>query len=212
MTKEQFKIIVKGMKAIYTQPSFIPDQYAFDVWYNMLKDLDYKTTSRAVQIHMQTSEDIPKPASIRKHVVEFMKDDGLGEEAAWQLVWNAICNSGYHADEEFEKLPPLIKKVVGSPGWLRQRALSEVKDDTISVWQSNFRRAYMAEKKVEQEKNKLSPDVLRFIQAIKENQRISASKEEGKIEHKENKEELEEPKNTMPQSVKERLEKLFQEG
>lgn len=29
MTREEFKTLVKGMKAVYAQPTFIPDQDAF---------------------------------------------------------------------------------------------------------------------------------------------------------------------------------------
>lgn len=31
MTREEFKTLVKGMKAVYAQPTFIPDQDAFNV-------------------------------------------------------------------------------------------------------------------------------------------------------------------------------------
>ena len=38
MRKEEFKILVKAMKAVYADPKFIPDQYAYDVWFAMLED------------------------------------------------------------------------------------------------------------------------------------------------------------------------------
>lgn len=45
MTREEWAVLVKAMKAVYTSPSFLPDQYAFDTWYGLLKDLDYKLLS-----------------------------------------------------------------------------------------------------------------------------------------------------------------------
>lgn len=39
-------------------------------------------------------------------------------------------NSGYHAEEEFARLPELIQKAVSSPGQLREWALSENVDGT----------------------------------------------------------------------------------
>lgn len=42
MTEKEFSILVKGMKAIYAQPTFIPDAYAFKVWFSLLEDLIIK--------------------------------------------------------------------------------------------------------------------------------------------------------------------------
>lgn len=39
MEREQFKVLVKAMKAVYAQPTFIPDQDAFNVWFALLGDL-----------------------------------------------------------------------------------------------------------------------------------------------------------------------------
>lgn len=38
MEREQFKVLVKAMKAVYAQPTFIPDQDAFNVWFALLGD------------------------------------------------------------------------------------------------------------------------------------------------------------------------------
>ena len=32
MERDEFKILVKSMKAVYAQPTFLPDQDAFNVW------------------------------------------------------------------------------------------------------------------------------------------------------------------------------------
>ena len=60
MEREEFKTIVKGLKAVYAQPAFIPDADAFDVWYGMLRDLPYRQASLAVQQHMASSP-YPQP-------------------------------------------------------------------------------------------------------------------------------------------------------
>lgn len=169
MTKEQFKVLVKAMKAVYTNPGFIPDQDAFDVWYSMLKDLDYAIASRAVQMHMQTVETPPTVAGIRKQTATLQADesDDLNETAAWSLVWKAICNSGYHAEEEFAKLPPAIQRAVHSPAQLREWALLEnIDGKTITVLQSDFQRTFRAEQQRERERNKLSPDVLKLMRPL----------------------------------------------
>lgn len=47
MTREEFKTLVKGMKAVYAQPTFIPDQDAFNVWFELLKDIPYQQANVA---------------------------------------------------------------------------------------------------------------------------------------------------------------------
>lgn len=166
MTKDQFKILVKAMKAVYTNPGFIPDNDAFDVWYSMLKDLDYALASRAVQMHMQTEETPPTVAGIRKQSAKLKADetDDLNETAAWSLVLKAIRRSTYYSEEEFLKLPDIIQRSVGSPRQLREWAtLEDVDGKTLTVLQSNFQRTFRAEQQKERERQKLSPDVSRMI-------------------------------------------------
>ena len=166
MTKEQFKILVKAMKAVYTNPGFIPDQYAFDVWYSILKDLDYATASRAVQMHMQTEEKPPTVAGIRKQSMKITgnTENDLNETEAWSLVLKSIRRSTYYSEEEFLKLPEIIQRSVGSPRQLREWAmLEDVDGKTLTVLQSNFQRTFRAEQQKEREKQKLSPDVSRLI-------------------------------------------------
>ena len=169
MTKDQFKILVKAMKAVYTNPGFIPDNDAFDVWYSMLKDLDYALASRAVQMHMQTEETPPTVAGIRKQSAKLKADetDDLNETAAWSLVLKAIRRSTYYSDEEFAKLPPVVQRAVSSPRQLREWAmLEDVDGKTLTVIQSNFQRTFRAEQQRERERSKLSPDVLKLMRTL----------------------------------------------
>ena len=169
MTKDQFKILVKAMKAVYTNPGFIPDNDAFDVWYSMLKDLDYALASRAVQMHMQTEETPPTVAGIRKQSAKLKADetDDLNETAAWSLVLKAIRRSTYYSEEEFAKLPATVQRAVASPKQLREWAmLEDVDGKTLTVIQSNFQRTFRAEQQRERERSKLSPDVLKLMKPM----------------------------------------------
>lgn len=142
MTKEEFALIVKGMKAIYTEPTFIPDQYAFEMWYSLLKDMDYQTCSLATQRWMSSNSKVPKPADIRDMTVKNAEPEELSEMAAWNLVAKALRNGNYGAQEEFDKLPPLVQKAVGAPSQLRMWAADPEYNE--SVVSSNFMRSYRA--------------------------------------------------------------------
>ncbi|RGF77058.1 replicative helicase loader/inhibitor [Ruminococcus sp. AF31-8BH] len=169
MKREEWAVLVKAMKAVYTSPSFLPDQYAFDTWYGLLKDLDYKLLSFGLKKYMQTEWKEPSIAALRKCADSIApQSTELNETEAWEKVSKAIRNSGYHAEEEFARLPELIQKAVSSPGQLREWALSENVDGTwLSVIQSNFQRTYRAEVQREQERRKLSPDLLKIMDVAK---------------------------------------------
>ena len=66
MKREEFLILAKGMKAVWTDPKFLPDKDAFDVWFEMLKDLPYREASIGLKDYMQTSKFPPTIADIRE--------------------------------------------------------------------------------------------------------------------------------------------------
>ena len=42
MERDEFKILVKAMKAVYADPKFIADKDAFNVWFTLLNDISYE--------------------------------------------------------------------------------------------------------------------------------------------------------------------------
>ena len=166
MKKDQFRVLVKAMKAVYTQPGFLPDDDSAQVWYSLLKDLDYRTLSAAIQKVMMSSPYPPTIADIRAAASAFTHghiDTGMSELAAWEMVRRAISNSNYNADEEFEKLPALVQKAVGNPANLREWASMDI-ETVNSVEQSHFIRAFRAAVTREGELQKLSPTLRQLIE------------------------------------------------
>lgn len=114
---------------------------------------------------MQTEWKEPTIAALRQCAQSLQtKKEELNETEAWEKVRRAIQSSALYAETEFDKLPKIIQKAVSSPAQLREWALSENVDGTWwSVVQSNFQRTYRAEVQREQERRKLSPDLLKII-------------------------------------------------
>lgn len=164
MTREEFSLLVKGMKSVYADPKFIADQFAFDMWYGLLGDLDYKVLSDSIKTYMMQNSKMPTPADLRTQVVNRTQPEELNPNEAWSLVYKALCNSTYNADKEFEKLPPLIQKTVGSPESLRSLASSS--DFNEEVEKSLFFRNYQATIKRSQEDAKL-PESLKQALSMK---------------------------------------------
>lgn len=145
MEREEFKILVKAMKAVYAQPTFIPDADAFNVWYGLLQDLSYEQANLAIQKYMATEKFPPTIADIRTKATEIITpaEESMSELQAWALVQKAIRNSGYNSEEEFERLPEACKIAVGNPANLREWALMD-SDQVATVEQSHFIRNYRA--------------------------------------------------------------------
>lgn len=161
MTKDEFKILVKGMKAVYTQPTFIPDNDAFNVWYELLKDVDYKTCAVAIQTYMSTEKFPPTIADIREKVFTNANVNQLGEAEAWDMVRKAISDSSYHSEERFSEFPDDVKRAVGSPSQLRIWATDTEFND--SVVQSQFLRSYRERCKKSEEFARLPANVQALI-------------------------------------------------
>ncbi len=168
MTDREFMIIVKGLKAVYTDPKFLPDKDAMEVWFGLLKDLPYKVLSTAAQKYMMQEEYPPTIAGLRKKVAEITAplSEDMSELEAWALVKKAISNSGYYATEEFNKLPELCQKAIGNPANLRE--MSMMPTDTVnSVEQSHFIRNYRAQLDRKRADSQIAPEVLKLIHSMR---------------------------------------------
>jgi hypothetical protein len=162
VTRDEFKILVKAMKAVYTYATFLPDKDAFEVWYALLKDIDYKTASSAVQKYMMTKKTPPTIADIREQCDDINGVPDLNEQAAWALVSKAVRNSAYGAQEEFDRLPSAVKEAIGSPSRLREMASNE--DFNEGVESSNFMRVYSVVLKRQKDMRLVSPRVRELVE------------------------------------------------
>jgi hypothetical protein len=109
--------------------------------------------SKAVAKYISLNKFPPAIADIREQYNSFTAGRELDGMAAWGMLYKAICNSGYHAREEFDKLPSAIQKTVGSPEQLRTWAMDS--DFNENVVQSNFIKSYKAVSAREREYSKL---------------------------------------------------------
>ena len=145
MTDREFNALVKGMKAIYSDPKFIADGMAAEIWFKLIGDIPYDIATMAVQKYMQTEKFPPYPADIRRYATQIMTptSEDLTEYEAWNMVRRAISNGFYGAEEEFNKLPKIVQSVIGSPDRIRSAAILEA-DQLETVEKSHFIRAYRA--------------------------------------------------------------------
>lgn len=145
MTREEVKKIIFVIASAY--PTFKPNDVSMviDSWHFFLADYDYNEIAIALKTFVNTSGKGFAP-SVDQLIAMTRKTEELGtmsELEAWSLVSKAICNSIYHAQEEFDKLPALAQKAIGSPEQLTSWAMGD--DASLeTVIASNFQRSYRA--------------------------------------------------------------------
>lgn len=158
MDRNEVKKILMVMEVSF--PSYkVKNEYlseTIDVWLNVLGDYSYQDVSNALKsfIVQDTSGFAPSIGQIvdKIHTLKRPVDD-LTEQTAWALVSKALRNSSYRAREEFDKLPDLIQKTLGSPSQLECWAKDEYYNE--SVVSSNFMRAFRIVQQREQDYQKL---------------------------------------------------------
>ena len=77
----------------------------------------------------------------------------------------AVQNGIYGSQKEFDALPPVVQKCVGSPGQLKEWAMLD-EDVVASVVASNFQRSYRARAAQAKEFLALPADVRKAMQQL----------------------------------------------
>lgn len=156
MTREETLTVLAVLKAAY--PSFYKDmkrdeaEQIVRLWTEMFADEPARLVASAVKAHIATDEKgfPPHIGAIKTAIRKLTQPDEMTEMEAWGLVRHAIGNGIYGAAKEFEKLPKLIQRIVGSPGQLREWAVMD--EETLnSVVASNFQRSYRMRAESERE-------------------------------------------------------------
>ena len=144
MTQEELMKLMDRLEKYYR--NFYADTNkpeVFNAWYAMFKDDDFQEVSRAVVAYICTEKFAPTVAGIKTIMAENRMAGQLTEIEAWGIVRDAVDYSTNRSEalEQWRKLAPIIKKLVGSPSQLL--AWRKVSDDTFEgVIASNIQRSY----------------------------------------------------------------------
>lgn len=152
MQREEVKKLIRIIVDSY--PNYKPGNLAetVDVWTYMLSDFSYQEIAVALKafILTDTSGFAPSIGQLVQMLRKSNETEQMSELEAWDMVSKAVRRANYYAEEEFEKLPELVKKCVGSPSQLRNWAQSDL-GSIETVIQSNFLKTYRAMAKREQD-------------------------------------------------------------
>lgn len=147
MTYAETAKVMAVLHAVY--PNFYRNAGADDaaalvgLWAELFADDDYAAVNAAVKALIASDEKgfPPTAGAVRAKIRQLTQPQELSPQEAWTLVVKAVRNGYYGAAEEFEKLPPEVQRVVGSPAQLKE--WSDFESTTLhSVVASNFQRSY----------------------------------------------------------------------
>ena len=166
MTKNEAGVIVKMICAIYPNEyaKLTPEAMAMvvDMWAATCEAYTGEQMSAALQQYM--ARDLtgygPKPGQLIQYIVAPLDEHDLNESEAWNLIARAVSNGIYGAVEEFNRLPPLVQRAIGSSYIIHEMAQREV----TSVDESNFKRAYRTLLERERTKRRLPPSTRRLLE------------------------------------------------
>lgn len=214
MTRDETIKLLMVIQSAY--PNFKPPDktVAVDTWYTMLRDMDYNVVQMGLRAYItsDTSGFAPSIGQLINTIYLTQNPQELNEMEAWALVSKALRNGYYGAVEEFDNLPPLVQKAVGTPDNLRNWSQTNT-ESVENVIQSNFMRSYRTVVKREEEIKKMPADVQALIEnankdsylaqiGSKNQQTIKLSLEDNKSQNKPIK------GIPMPKEIKERIEQM----
>lgn len=171
MTRDDTLDLLSVLKAAY--PNFYRDMtrkdaaHVVDLWYEMFKDEPAGLVALAVKRHIATDTKgyPPHIGAIKDSIVKLMQPEEMTEIEAWNMVRDAMRAYAWDAKKEFDKLPPVLQRLVGSPSQLQEWAKMPA-DTVASVVASNFQRSYKVRAANEREFLALPSEVKQTMEQI----------------------------------------------
>lgn len=187
MTRQETGVVMNILTTAY--PRFYSGKDAPDpvntlnLWAEMFREDPVELVAAAVKALIVTDQKgfPPHIGAVKDNIRKITQPDEMTELEAWRLVRRAIRGASMSpssrlitaaggvdnrssAQRNFEELPPILRRVVGSPEQLA--AWEQVADDKIdTVIQSNFMRSYRARAQQEREFQALPEDIKGMIGA-----------------------------------------------
>ena len=165
MTETEFSIIAKAIKGFYPDKNILQSDEEMELWFEMLKDIDYRAASTSIKRWVSLNKWCPTIADIREMSTE-VKGLKVNEwEEEWDKVIDAVHRYGYTRPEEaLNSLPEMTRNIVKRLGY-KTICMSE----NISIERANFRDVYNREADKQREQNILSKDLKSEILSISQN-------------------------------------------
>lgn len=166
MTRDETKQIIGAIGACYSNFKVNDMKLTVDVWSTLLADYDYEGMSLALQSFITTNTD-GFPPDIGKLIAKYNElkyPAQMNAMEAWSLVSKALRNGYYNSKGEYDALPPLVQKAVGSPENIHNWSMTD-EESVESVIASQFMKRYETECKRERELQAMPTTIRTMIES-----------------------------------------------
>ena len=142
-TLKIFSVIKANYGNFFKNMPKVDAEAMVNLWAEMFQDTPYELVGAAVKAYIATDTDgyPPNVGKIKEMIRKLTQQEEMTEQEAVRLILRACSNSTYNSQSEFEKLPPVLKRLVGSPNQLKEWAAMD-SDIVNSVVSSNLMRSY----------------------------------------------------------------------
>lgn len=147
------------------------------LWERQFSEEDPQAVSDAIDslIATRTVGYSPTIGEIKEQIHQLRNQDQLSEVDAWALFERACRNGLHHAQEEFDRLPPVVQRATGGPEQIK--ACAGMDSKTVnSVIASNFRKSYAAAQEREKHDAMLPANVREMLSDVSERLSIEPPK------------------------------------
>lgn len=151
MERDKFKLLVKGLRAVYAQTAFIPDADAFNMWFALLGDLDYEVCAAAIKKYILLNKFPPTVAEIRELASNITHGEPLTWGESWEHAMKALRKYGFYQPQEaLESLDPLTRRCVQTIGF-QNLCMSE----NLMAERAHYQRVFESYSRQEQTERKM---------------------------------------------------------
>lgn len=174
MNREQTIAILKVLKVAY--PRFYAEmskkeaEDTINLWQEMFSNDNPALVTAAVKELVNSFKFPPTIADVKDKIYEITNKEEETPVELWNAIKKAMRNSTYNAVEEFERLPEIAKKFVGSPNQLREWAISDDYND--GVVKGQFFKQVEIIKQREKDNAMMLPEVRNLVQQLSANSNI----------------------------------------
>ena len=140
MELNEWKNLAKGLKAVYTRDTFLPDAESVKMWFMLLQDIPYEQINVALQKWMTTQKFPPTPAEIREVAAELIHGRIEDWSEEWKIVLSAIrgYSPGLQRKMDFNDITKEVVKRLGGVEFMSQaRSYTD-----LDVLRASFRDIY----------------------------------------------------------------------
>lgn len=171
MTLDETGQIMSAIKAAY--PNFYKSsttaemETAVKLWQYQFSGDDFKLVQVAVLKLISEFKFPPTVADVRERINEIITPDENIGIILWNELKKAASNSKYCSKEEFEKLNPILKKIVGSHENLQELGMLE-RDIFNTVTKGQMMKSIEIEMRRERDIKTMPPSIKQMIDNVKQ--------------------------------------------